>query len=81
MSAERMDTTRKDLRIEQKDTPHEIEGDIVRSPRDVEYEAFLHPGLVETYSDLVHIAEEDDDDVIGEEEEEDYRHAFIPYYG
>lgn len=73
-----MDTTRKDLRIEQKDTPHEIEGDIVRSPRDVEYEAFLHPGLVETYSDLVHIA--DDDDGM-EDEEEDYRHAFIPYYG
>ena len=53
--------------------------DIVRSPRDVEYQAFLHPELeVETYDDLVHIADEDG---IEKADSEDYRHAFIPYYG
>ena len=57
----------------------EIPGDIVRSPRDVEYQAFLHPEKnVETFDDLVHIADEDG---IEKEESEDYRHAFIPYYG
>lgn len=61
-------------------TPCELEGAVVRSPRDVEYEAFLHPGDVETYDDLVHIADEVDDGM-KKAESEDYRHAFIPYYG
>lgn len=54
--------------------------ELVGSPRDVEYEALLHPGDVETYEDLVHIADKVDDGM-DKAESEDYRHAFIPYYG
>lgn len=59
--------------------PCELDGAIVRSPRDVEYAAFLHPGDVDTYDDLVHMADAAND--LEKSTSEDYRHAFIPYYG
>ena len=77
-----MGDTKRDFKIEieNKDFSSEVEADyasIVRSPRDVEFEALLHPGNVETFDDLVRLA----DDGIEKTESEDYRHAFIPYYG